>query len=151
MASATRTPKLHRHPPTPLQRRASHRPAPRASSSRAFRKGCQRQSVCGAKVIGQVLHRMNGRSRQHPGGSVVDAETGWEGEELTIAVAEVQKHRVEPSAAGERDRPQDCFRILLVADSAREHDEELVGGNSGAGANAPFTRVGRPECSTSTP
>ena len=44
-----------------------------------------------------------------------------------MPAAEVQKDRVEPSATGERDGAQDRFRILLVADPAREHDEELVG------------------------
>ena len=47
---------------------------------------------------------------------------------------EVQEERVESRPRRERHGPEDRFRILLVADPAREQDEELVAGQAQAGS-----------------
>src|SRR5262245_48547596 len=63
-----------------------------------------------------------------------------------MPAAQIQQERIEPSIAGERDGPHDRFRILLVADSAREHDEEFVAGQIKAPAHArAFVDVNRTE------
>ena len=151
VASATRNPEAappFRLPPWP--QRASRRPALRASNRLAPSASDAIASVGGTKIVGQVLHRMHGRPRKQPRRRVFDAEARREGEELTIPTAEIQKGRVEASGTREGDCAQNRFRILLVADPAREHDEELVGGQLQAQATRARSSAsaGR-NCSTS--
>jgi hypothetical protein len=79
---------------------------------------------------------MRRRPAEHPLGGVGHAHPGRERLEFAIAAPQIEQHGVEAAGARKRHRLQDGLGILLVADAAREHDQERSRGRSSRSRSA---------------
>ena len=71
-------------------------------------------------------NRIRGRTPYHPAFDFGKSKFVRELQEVAETAAQVEQNRVETVAAGNRNRAQNRFWILLVADSTRKEDDKFV-------------------------